>query len=113
MTFCRVPIKKRATRPFSPAAIQRLLLNRPKWQQPAAASLDFGRLLGAGELNFHGMAGTSGILFLDPAVSYRMAQEIAGTEHIPVSEQTLRQRLRQRGLLASTDAGRGMVSDRS
>ena len=39
---------------------KRPLLNRPKWQQPAAASLDFGRLLDAGEFNSHGMAGTSG-----------------------------------------------------
>jgi hypothetical protein len=51
-------------------------------------------------------------LFLEPAVSYRVAQEMAGAERIPVSEQTLRQRLRQFGLLASVDAGRGMVQVR-
>jgi hypothetical protein len=51
-------------------------------------------------------------LFLDPAVSYQVAQEMAGAERIPVSEQTLRQRLRQLGLLASIDAGRGMVQVR-
>jgi hypothetical protein len=51
-------------------------------------------------------------LFLDPAVSYQVAQQLAGTERITVSEQTLRQRLRQLGLLASIDAGRGMVQVR-
>ena len=49
------------------------------------------------------------LVFLDPAVSYQVAQQLAGTERITVSEQTLRQRLRQLGLLASIDAGRGMV----
>src|SRR5438270_650441 len=51
-------------------------------------------------------------LFLDPIVSYQVAQEMAGAERIPVSEQTLRQRLRQLRLLASIDAGRGMVQVR-
>ena len=51
-------------------------------------------------------------LFLDPAISYQVVQEMAGTERILVSEQTLRQRLRQLGLLASVDAGRGMVQVR-
>ena len=56
------------------------------------------------------MAGSD--LFLDPAVSYQVAQQLAGAERITVSEQTLRQRLRQLGLLASIDAGRGMVQVR-
>jgi hypothetical protein len=51
-------------------------------------------------------------LFLDPVVSYQVAQEMAGAERIPVSEQTVRQRLRQLGLLASIDTGRGMVQVR-
>ena len=51
-------------------------------------------------------------LFLDPVVSYQVAQEMAGAERIPLSEQTVRQRLRQLGLLESIDAGRGMVQVR-
>ena len=51
-------------------------------------------------------------LFLDPAVSYQVAQQMASAERMPVSEQTLRQRLRQSGLLASIDVGRGMVQVR-
>jgi hypothetical protein len=39
-------------------------------------------------------------LFLDPAPSYQVAQELAGSERL-VGEQTLRHRLRERGLLAS------------
>jgi hypothetical protein len=45
-------------------------------------------------------------LLLDPDTSYRVAQQIAGSERIPLSEQTLRQRLADRGLLASIDAKR-------
>jgi hypothetical protein len=41
-----------------------------------------------------------------------VAQELAGGERIPVSEQTLRRRLQQRRLLASVDAGRQMVQVR-
>jgi hypothetical protein len=48
-------------------------------------------------------------LYLDSAVSYQTVQEMAGSERLSVSEQSLRQRLRQVGLLASIDAGRGMV----
>jgi hypothetical protein len=48
-------------------------------------------------------------LFLEPAASYQVAQKMAGAEGIPVSEQTLRHRLRERGLLASIDTGRQMV----
>jgi hypothetical protein len=53
-----------------------------------------------------------GDLFLDPTAGYEVAQELAGGERIPVSEQTLRRRLQQRGLLASVDAGRQMVQVR-
>jgi hypothetical protein len=41
-----------------------------------------------------------------------IAQEAVGSERLQVSEQSLRQRLRQKGLLASIDAGRGMVQVR-
>jgi hypothetical protein len=53
------------------------------------------------------MTGTD--LFLDSTVSYQIVQQIAGAERIPLSEQTLRHRLRERGLLASIDAGRQML----
>ena len=52
-----------------------------------------------------------GDLFLDPAASYHVAQELAGAERL-VGEQTLRHRLHERGLLASVDAGRQMVQVR-
>jgi hypothetical protein len=48
-------------------------------------------------------------LFLDPAVSYRVSQQMAGAERLAVSEQTLRHRLREHGLLASVDVGRQML----
>jgi hypothetical protein len=48
-------------------------------------------------------------LYLEPTVSYQMAQQWAGSEGLPISAQTLRRRLRERGLLASTDAGRQML----
>jgi hypothetical protein len=48
-------------------------------------------------------------LFLEPEASYQVAQSLAGTERLPVSEQTLRHRLREGGLLASTDVGRQML----
>jgi hypothetical protein len=51
-------------------------------------------------------------LYLDPTVSYEAAQEMAGSKRLKVSEQSLRQRLRQNGLLASINAGRGMVQVR-
>jgi hypothetical protein len=54
---------------------------------------------------------TGGDLFLDPAASYHVAQELAGSERL-VGEQTLRHRLHERGLLASVDAGRQMVQVR-
>jgi hypothetical protein len=48
-------------------------------------------------------------LFLEPAASYRVAQQMAGSEPLPVSAQTLRHRLREHGLLASIDTGRQML----
>jgi len=50
-------------------------------------------------------------LFLEPAASYQVAQELAGANRL-VGEQALRHRLRERGLLASIDAGRQMVQVR-
>ncbi len=40
-------------------------------------------------------------LFLEPASSYHVVQQLAGAEHLAVSEQTLRYRLRERGLLVT------------
>ncbi len=51
-------------------------------------------------------------LFLDTAVSYRVAQALGGQESLPLSEQTLRRRLHDHGLLVSTDAGREMLTVR-
>ena len=48
-------------------------------------------------------------LFLEPRTSYQVAREIAGTEHLPLGEQALRQRLRERGLLVSIDVAAQMV----
>ena len=55
---------------------------------------------------------TGSDLFLDPTVSYQVVQQVAGSEPIPLSEQTIRHRLRDRGLLASVDAGRQMLQVR-
>jgi hypothetical protein len=52
-----------------------------------------------------------GDLFLDPAASYQVACDLAGSERL-VGEQALRHRLRERGFLASVDAGREMVQVR-
>ncbi len=52
------------------------------------------------------------IYFLDPAISYQVAQQVAGNERLSVSEQMLRQRLRERNLLASVDVGRQMLTVR-
>ena len=41
-----------------------------------------------------------------------MAQQLGGAERLAVSEQTLRHRLRERGLLVSTDLGRQMLTVR-
>src|ERR1035437_6984094 len=48
-------------------------------------------------------------LFLEPTTSYQVAQELAGAERLPVSEQTLRHRLREQGYLVSIDAARQML----
>ena len=45
-------------------------------------------------------------MLLDPAASYAVAQQVAGTRRIPLSEQSLRARLHERGLLASVDERR-------
>jgi hypothetical protein len=51
-------------------------------------------------------------LYLDSAVSFKVAQEMAAPEYLPVSEQTLRHRMRARGLLVSVDPGREMLQIR-
>jgi hypothetical protein len=51
-------------------------------------------------------------LYLEPAASYQVAQQLAGGERLAVSEQTLRCRLREHGLLVSTDVGRQMLTVR-
>lgn len=48
-------------------------------------------------------------VFLDPEVSYKVAQQMAGAERFPISAQTLRHHLRKHGLLASVDGGREML----
>jgi hypothetical protein len=53
-----------------------------------------------------------GDLFLESAASYQVAKEMAGVDGLAISEQTLRHRLRDRGLLASVDEGRQMVQVR-
>ena len=50
--------------------------------------------------------------FLDPHISYHVVQQMAGTERLPISEQTLRHRLNERELLASVDPGRQMLQVR-
>ena len=50
-----------------------------------------------------------GELYLDSGASYRAVQQQEGGERRAMSEQTLRRRLGDRGLLASIDAGRGML----
>ena len=51
-------------------------------------------------------------LFLEPAASYQVAQQLAGGERLELSQQTLRSRLREHGLLVSTDVGRQMLTVR-
>ena len=51
-------------------------------------------------------------LFLDPVVSYQVARGMGGSEGLPLSEQSLRRRLHDHGLLVSTDAGRQMLTVR-
>jgi hypothetical protein len=45
-------------------------------------------------------------LYLDASASYQVAQQAAGVDRLIVSEQTLRRRLHEHGLLASIDHGR-------
>jgi hypothetical protein len=52
---------------------------------------------------------TGSDLFLDSNTSYLVAKAMAGTERFVLSEQSIRHSLRERGLLASLDAGRQMV----
>jgi hypothetical protein len=51
-------------------------------------------------------------LYLEPTASYQVAQQMAGSERLPVSEQSLRHRLREQGLLMSLDNGRQMLQIR-
>ena len=51
-------------------------------------------------------------LYLDSNASYRVFAEATGHSRMTLSEQALRHRLQERGLLASRDAGRGMVQVR-
>jgi hypothetical protein len=51
-------------------------------------------------------------LFLAPGDSFHVAQGVAGTERLSVSQQALHHRLRESGLLASIDQGRQMVQVR-
>jgi hypothetical protein len=51
-------------------------------------------------------------LFLDPGASYQVAETLAGSERLGVTGQTLRHRLREHGLLRSTDLGRQTLTVR-
>jgi len=53
-------------------------------------------------------------LYIEPTVAYRLAQRAAreSGEALLVSEQTLKKRLHEKGLLASTDKPRGMLTVR-
>ncbi len=55
---------------------------------------------------------SGGDVFLESRTSYEVAQEMAGTERLPLGEQALRHRLRERGLLVSIDVARQMVQVR-
>jgi hypothetical protein len=48
-------------------------------------------------------------LFLDPAASFDVAQRVAGSDRLMVSEQSLRHRLHESRLLVSVDVGRQML----
>jgi len=48
---------------------------------------------------------SGGDLFLEPRASYDVAQEMAGPELLPMGEQVIRNRLRQRGFLINVDVG--------
>ena len=45
-------------------------------------------------------------VYLEPDLSYEVAQKQAGNERIPLTERTLHSRLNERGLLASIDTAR-------
>ena len=51
-------------------------------------------------------------LFLEPVVSYQVARVLGGAESLQLSEQSLRRRLHDHGLLVSTDPGREMLTIR-
>ena len=51
-------------------------------------------------------------LFLEPMVSYQVARGMGGAEGLTLSEQSLRRRLHDHGLLVSTDIGRQMLTVR-
>lgn len=51
-------------------------------------------------------------LYLEPSASYQVAQQVAGAGRLAVSQQTLRSRLQEHGLLVSTDLGRQMLTVR-
>jgi hypothetical protein len=48
-------------------------------------------------------------VYLEPDASYQLVQQMAGAERLSLSAQILRQRLREKGLLASVDVGRKML----
>jgi len=48
-------------------------------------------------------------LYLEPAASYEVAQQMAGSERLPITEQKLRHRLREQDLLASVDSARHVL----
>ncbi len=51
-------------------------------------------------------------MFLEPSATYQVVPVVAGSERLPVSQQTLDGRLQEAGLLASIDRGRRMVQIR-
>ena len=51
-------------------------------------------------------------LFLEPEISYQVTRLLGGAETLQLSEQSLRRRLHDHGLLASTDPGREMLTIR-
>jgi hypothetical protein len=55
---------------------------------------------------------TGSDLFLDPPASYKIAQAVAGSERLTLSQQALHHRLQESGLLVSVDSGRQMVQVR-
>ena len=49
---------------------------------------------------------------MEPTASYRIAQAVAGTERLPISQQSLHHRLQESGFLVSVDRGRQTVKVR-